>query len=53
MIYQIMLKPEELQIVIRALLHDSENNNEADNVFAVIMAYKTIQEREAERRFME
>ena len=51
MIYHIMLKPDELQILLDALL--KAGGNDTDVVFTVLMAYKTIQEREAERRFME
>ena len=51
MIYNIMLKPDELQILLDALLE--VGREDTNRVFTVLMAYKTVLEREAERRYME
>ena len=50
MIYHIMLEPEELKTVLDALL--KAGTDDTDNVFAVVMAYKTVQERDAKRRYI-
>ena len=48
MIYNVQLKPEELQLIMDALLVYEKDDYHTDKLFMLVAAYKMVQEREEE-----